>query len=274
MAVSTNQNPGGAVVPRRLTRWRKAQAMAVLAAMRLLMKSWRLHWKDADRCPVVPGPVIFCTWHNRLALAMAANGDFVREKWPSAGLCAMISASRDGAFLASLVEPFGVVPIRGSTSRRGPQALLEATTWMEKNYSIAITPDGPRGPAYKIQDGDHPPGPIDRPPDYPDVQLHAVQDHLPKLGQIPNPPALRPLRIPLGRAALGAARRHGGGPGAIARRAGAGDDGDYNRLIHGADAPAAAAGGRAGGAMTRGRVKWKEAPLPGSLLTQASPPWA
>jgi lysophospholipid acyltransferase (LPLAT)-like uncharacterized protein len=84
---------------------------------------------------------------------MAANGDFVREKWPCAGLCAMISASRDGAFLARLVEPFGVVPIRGSTSRRGPQALLEATTWMEKNYSIAITPDGPRGPAYKVQEG-------------------------------------------------------------------------------------------------------------------------
>ena len=68
-------------------------------------------------------------------------------------LCAMISASRDGAFFASLVEPFGVVAIRGSTSRRGPQALLEATTRMEKNYSVAITPDGPRGPAYQVQEG-------------------------------------------------------------------------------------------------------------------------
>jgi lysophospholipid acyltransferase (LPLAT)-like uncharacterized protein len=125
----------------------------VLNFLRLCMKSWRLHWKDAALCPVLPGPVIFCTWHNRLALAMSAHGDFVREKWPSAGLCAMISASRDGGFLASLLEPFGVVPIRGSTSRRGPQALLEATTWLEKNYSVAITPDGPRGPAYKVQEG-------------------------------------------------------------------------------------------------------------------------
>jgi lysophospholipid acyltransferase (LPLAT)-like uncharacterized protein len=153
MAAPANKKPDGLVVPRQLTWRRKLAAMAVLALMRLLMKSWRLYWKDADRCPVVPGPVIFCTWHNRLALAMAANGDFVRQKWPSAGLCAMISASRDGAFLAHLVEAYGVVPIRGSTSRRGPQALLEATTWMEKNYSIAITPDGPRGPAYKVQEG-------------------------------------------------------------------------------------------------------------------------
>lgn len=124
--------------------------MLVLAVMRLMMKSWRLHWQDGESLPVLPGPVIFCTWHNRLALAMAANGDFVREKWPCAGLCAMISASRDGAFLASLVEPFGVVPIRGSTSRRGAQALLEARSQIEKNFSVAMVPDGPRGPAYRI----------------------------------------------------------------------------------------------------------------------------
>jgi len=153
MEAAINQKSGGPVVPRQLTWQRKAASVVVLAFMRLMMKSWRLRWQDAEICPVVPGPVIFCTWHNRLGLAMSAYGDFVREKWPSAGMCAMISASRDGAFLASLVEPFGVVAIRGSTSRRGPQALLEATTWMEKGYSIAMTPDGPRGPAYKVQEG-------------------------------------------------------------------------------------------------------------------------
>ena len=153
MDVSTKQKPGGPVVPRRLS-WRRAAAAAdVLPLVRLLIGSWRLHWKDGDRCPVVPGPVIICIWHNRLALALAATGRFVREHWPSAGMCAMVSASRDGAHLARLIEAFGVTAIRGSTSRRGPQALLEATTWMENNYSIAITPDGPRGPAYKIQEG-------------------------------------------------------------------------------------------------------------------------
>jgi hypothetical protein len=143
----------GVVVPQTLTWQRRAASWVALNFMRLCMKSWRLHWRDAALCPILPGPVIFCTWHNRLALAMSANGDFVREKWPCAGLCAMVSASRDGSFFASLVEPFGVVPIRGSSSRRGSQALLEATTWMEKNYSIAITPDGPRGPAYQVQEG-------------------------------------------------------------------------------------------------------------------------
>jgi len=40
-----------------------------------------------------------------------------------------------------------------SSSRRGPQALLELTTWAERGYDLAITPDGPRGPLYVVQDG-------------------------------------------------------------------------------------------------------------------------
>jgi lysophospholipid acyltransferase (LPLAT)-like uncharacterized protein len=48
---------------------------------------------------------------------------------------------------------FGVQPVRGSTSRRGPQALLELTTWAERGYDLTITPDGPRGPCYQVQEG-------------------------------------------------------------------------------------------------------------------------
>jgi lysophospholipid acyltransferase (LPLAT)-like uncharacterized protein len=46
-----------------------------------------------------------------------------------------------------------VQPVRGSSSRRGPQALLELTTWAERGYDLTITPDGPRGPCYQIQEG-------------------------------------------------------------------------------------------------------------------------
>ena len=44
-------------------------------------------------------------------------------------------------------------PVRGSSSRRGPQALLELTTWADRGYDLAITPDGPRGPRYQVQEG-------------------------------------------------------------------------------------------------------------------------
>ena len=65
----------------------------------------------------------------------------------------MVSASKDGGFLTAILERFKVQPVRGSSSRRGPQALLELTTWAERGYDLAITPDGPRGPCYVVQEG-------------------------------------------------------------------------------------------------------------------------
>jgi lysophospholipid acyltransferase (LPLAT)-like uncharacterized protein len=65
----------------------------------------------------------------------------------------MVSASKDGGFLAAILECFRVEPVRGSSSRRGRQALLELTTCAKRGYDLAITPDGPRGPRYQVQDG-------------------------------------------------------------------------------------------------------------------------
>jgi lysophospholipid acyltransferase (LPLAT)-like uncharacterized protein len=55
--------------------------------------------------------------------------------------------------LARVLELFQVEPVRGSSSRRGAQALRELVTWSERGYDLAITPDGPRGPCYVIRDG-------------------------------------------------------------------------------------------------------------------------
>ena len=68
-------------------------------------------------------------------------------------MAALISASKDGAFLSRILEWFGVQPVRGSSSRRGAQALLELSTWAERGYDLTITPDGPRGPCYQVPEG-------------------------------------------------------------------------------------------------------------------------
>jgi len=65
----------------------------------------------------------------------------------------MVSARKDGGLLARVLELNGIQPARGSTTRRGRQALLELITWSERGYDLAITPDGPRGPCYIVQDG-------------------------------------------------------------------------------------------------------------------------
>jgi len=140
------------VVPQSLPWHRRLVAFVAAALIRLCICTWRVRWNDSPAGPDTPRPVIYCVWHNRIPLALACY-DFAKVKWPDDGVAAMISASRDGSLLANIVQRFNIQPIRGSSSRRGPQALLEATTWLERNYSVLITPDGPRGPAYQIQDG-------------------------------------------------------------------------------------------------------------------------
>jgi lysophospholipid acyltransferase (LPLAT)-like uncharacterized protein len=98
-------------------------------------------------------PVIFCIWHNRLALALPMHTNYSQRIGQTRQLAAMVSASRDGAMLARVLELFGTQPVRGSSSRRGRQALLELTRWAERGYDLAITPDGPRGPRYVVQPG-------------------------------------------------------------------------------------------------------------------------
>ena len=98
-------------------------------------------------------PAVFCIWHNGLALSMKIYFSFVRPQKSAQRLAGLVSASKDGALLAAIFERFGVQPVRGSSSRRGAQALRELTTWADRGYDLAITPDGPRGPRYVVQEG-------------------------------------------------------------------------------------------------------------------------
>lgn len=139
----------GPVVPHPPTGLQHALAVAAWAAERLLTTTLRYEWKDdsgLDQAPELP-PVIFCLWHNRLALSMVVHRRLGRK------LAALISASRDGALLTAMLGQFGVLAVRGSSSRRGPQALLELKRQARRGYDLAITPDGPRGPRYVVQDG-------------------------------------------------------------------------------------------------------------------------
>ena len=65
----------------------------------------------------------------------------------------MVSASRDGEKLARVLEKFNLICVRGSSSRRGKEALLEMTRHVHAGHDAGITPDGPRGPKYQVADG-------------------------------------------------------------------------------------------------------------------------
>ncbi len=64
----------------------------------------------------------------------------------------IISSSTDGDYIAEPAKLFGYLPVRGSSTRQGTSALKEMLK-LSSTHTIALTPDGPKGPAQKLKDG-------------------------------------------------------------------------------------------------------------------------
>ena len=145
----------GVVIPHAPKWHQRLGAFLLFMCLRALLLTVRCRLRVPSEyfSPGAPAPVIFCLWHNRLATCIKVLAIHRRPHNAGAGMAALVSASKDGAFLSRALEWFGVQPVRGSSSRRGAQALRELTTWAERGYDLTITPDGPRGPCYQIQDG-------------------------------------------------------------------------------------------------------------------------
>jgi len=149
------QRRSGVVVPHAPKWYQRLGAFVVFVSLRALLLTVRCRMRAPSEyfSPGAPVPVIFCIWHNRLATCVKVLDQHRRPHNSGAGMAALVSASKDGAFLAGILEWFGVQPVRGSSSRRGGQALLELTSWAERGHDLTITPDGPRGPCYQVQEG-------------------------------------------------------------------------------------------------------------------------
>jgi lysophospholipid acyltransferase (LPLAT)-like uncharacterized protein len=145
----------GVVTPHRAAWHQRLLARTIFLGIRAVEATLRFRVEDTAGAFDSKNEerMIFAIWHNRLALSLSAYNRYVRRDDPSRRMAAMVSASRDGGMLARVLELFEVQPVRGSTSRRGHQALRELTSWAERGYDLAITPDGPRGPAYQVQEG-------------------------------------------------------------------------------------------------------------------------
>lgn len=90
--------------------------------------------------------IIVAFWHNRLALMPYC--------WPSrAPFHMLISGHADGQLIAKAVAAFGISTIAGSSTRGGGAAVRDLVRKLKNGESIGITPDGPRGPSQKAQEG-------------------------------------------------------------------------------------------------------------------------
>ena len=145
----------GVVIPHKPKWHQRLAATLIFAFASSLAATVRFRLNDpAGYFSDVPQEkIIFAIWHNRLSLALILYRRYVARRDRSRKLAALVSASRDGGLLARILELFGVQPVRGSSSRRGAQALREMVSWGERGHDLAITPDGPRGPRYVVQEG-------------------------------------------------------------------------------------------------------------------------
>jgi hypothetical protein len=160
MAEAQNSKPraarkSGIVVPHTAKWYQRLAAFLIwlaVSAVSLTIR-YRLHDPHGFLQRKDLKQSIYCFWHNRLALCVKIYFKFSRAHHAAPGVAGLVSASKDGALLSAIFHRFGVQPVRGSSSRRGAQALVELKTWAERGYDLAITPDGPRGPRYVLAEG-------------------------------------------------------------------------------------------------------------------------
>ena len=88
---------------------------------------------------------IMAFWHGTMLLPWYLHG--------KPNCAALISKSKDGDLLAKILKHWNYNVVRGSSSTGGDIALAIIIDFAKNDYSVTITPDGPRGPAHKFKAG-------------------------------------------------------------------------------------------------------------------------
>lgn len=116
--------------------------------IRALAMTWRVRYVNrsvVDDLRARKQPFLYVLWHGQLLPLLYTHRD--RE------IAVMISEHRDGEIIARIAAALGFRLVRGSTSRGAARALLSASREIETGHSVAVTVDGPRGPAGVVAPG-------------------------------------------------------------------------------------------------------------------------
>lgn len=90
-------------------------------------------------------PFMYVLWHGQLLPLL----------WAHRGLdiAIMVSEHSDGEIITRIARALGLRAVRGSSSRGAARALLGGCRELESGHDLAVTPDGPRGPARSVAPG-------------------------------------------------------------------------------------------------------------------------
>lgn len=114
----------------------------------LLARTWRYREHGREHPQALTDgkrPFVFALWHSRILPLLYLH----RHE----AMVLLISRHRDGGLLATLAERWGYRFIRGSSQRGGEVGLLGVVRALQAGSVVAITPDGPRGPAERVKPG-------------------------------------------------------------------------------------------------------------------------
>jgi lysophospholipid acyltransferase (LPLAT)-like uncharacterized protein len=129
--------------------WRQRAALfAGRGFLNVLARTWRVRVVNGEAVRTLRAsglPFIFALWHGQLLPLLWHHRD--------EGVMVLISEHRDGEMVARTAESLGYGLIRGSTTRGGDRALISLVRELQAGHEIAITPDGPKGPAEKFAPG-------------------------------------------------------------------------------------------------------------------------
>lgn len=89
--------------------------------------------------------VIYAFWHGRMLILTYSHRN--RK------IHVLISQHRDGEYIARIIHRLGFISVRGSTTRGGSRALFEMCEKTTAGFDVAVTPDGPKGPGFKVHPG-------------------------------------------------------------------------------------------------------------------------
>ena len=92
-------------------------------------------------------PRIYAVWHSCVFFAPSLG---YHEPEPSA---ALVSSRGNGHLFAQVLRGLGHETVRGSSSRRGQAAYRELRALLRKGTPVVLSPDGPRGPAFRVRRG-------------------------------------------------------------------------------------------------------------------------
>ena len=90
---------------------------------------------------------VLIIWHGRAL--MPCYFWHHKKQFP---MSALVSPHRDGRLLAAVLRCFGIHVIDGSSNENACGAALSLMRELQKNHSITIIPDGPKGPNMKLSD--------------------------------------------------------------------------------------------------------------------------